>query len=178
MYSTAMGMEWSQSRAAFAQHGDGRRSRCRQRHGGSGFGDGSMAIGLIDDAVTITTKSQVTGIQSLGIFMGDQDGLVVSTANQMSLLGGKMVIDPAVPATNLVADTSFETSGTIKIGSGAEACDASREGAIQYLPASDTFQVCATAGSWVDVATGSGGGGTAAGADTQVQFNDGDGVWR
>jgi hypothetical protein len=70
----------------------------------SGFGDGSIAMGLIDDAVTITTRPQVTGIQSLGIFMGDQDGgVVVSAANTMALLGGTMVIDPNVPATQLSA---------------------------------------------------------------------------
>ncbi|MBI2234963.1 MAG: hypothetical protein HYU57_08305, partial [Micavibrio aeruginosavorus] len=70
---------------------------------GNGLGDGSVAMGLIDNAVTITTASQVTGIQSMGIFMGDQDGLVVSANNQMGLFGGKMVIDPAVPATQLTA---------------------------------------------------------------------------
>lgn len=115
---------------------------------GSGQGDGSMAIGLIDDAVTITTPSQVTGIQSMGIFMGDQDGLVVSANNQMSLLGGKMVIDSTIPATNLVADTELEIDGTLKIGNGGEACDANREGSIRYIAASDTFEACATAGSW------------------------------
>lgn len=113
----------------------------------SAIGDGSAAFGLIDDAVTITTRSQVTGIQSMGIFMGDQDGLVLSTPNQMSLLGGKMVIDPSVPSTNLIADTSFETSGTIKLGDGAEACDAAREGAIRYLAATDAFQMCRSAGT-------------------------------
>ncbi|NCC95015.1 MAG: hypothetical protein EOM10_17405, partial [Opitutae bacterium] len=71
---------------------------------GSGFGDGSLAIGLVDEAVTITTSPQVTGIQSMGIFMGDQDGgVVMSAANTMGLFGGKMVIDPAVPATQLSA---------------------------------------------------------------------------
>ncbi|QQG35809.1 MAG: hypothetical protein HYS17_09920 [Micavibrio aeruginosavorus] len=49
----------------------------------SGFGDGSLAVGLIDDAVAITTLSQVRGIQSYGIFMGDQDGLVMTANNTM-----------------------------------------------------------------------------------------------
>ncbi len=70
----------------------------------SGFGDGSFAFGLIDDAVTITTRPQVTGIQSFGIFMGDQDGGVdLTDANTMLLAGGKFVIDPAIPATQLTA---------------------------------------------------------------------------
>ncbi|AGH98371.1 TonB-dependent receptor [Micavibrio aeruginosavorus EPB] len=118
----------------------------------SGLGDGSLALGLIDDAVTITTPSQVTGIQSMGIFMGDQDGLVVSANNQMSLLGGTMVIDPRVPATNLTADTTFEVEGTIKISYSNEACDASREGSIRYMSNTDTFEVCAaTASGWEEI---------------------------
>lgn len=137
--------------------------------GGSGQGDGSMAIGLMDDGVIISNRPQVTGIQSMGIFMGDQDGLVLSTANQMSLLGGKMVIDSTVPATNLVADTELEIDGTLKIGSGGESCDASREGSIQYLAASDTFQVCATAGSWSAMGGGASLSGlTAATADNSI----------
>ncbi|WP_435642128.1 tail fiber domain-containing protein [Micavibrio aeruginosavorus] len=119
---------------------------------GSGLGDGSVAYGLIDDAVTITTPSQVTGVQSMGIFMGDQDGLVVSANNQMSLLGGKMVIDPRVPASNLSADTAFEVEGTIKISYSNEACDASREGSIRYMSSTDTFEVCAeTASGWEEI---------------------------
>lgn len=119
---------------------------------GSGLGDGSFAFGLVDDAVTITTPSQVTGIQSMGIFMGDQDGLVVSANNQMSLLGGSMVIDPRVPASNLAADTALEVEGTIKISYSNEACDASREGSIRYMSNTDTFEVCAaTASGWEEI---------------------------
>ena len=75
---------------------------------GDGAGDGSVAFGLIDNAVTITTAPTVTGIQSMGIFMGDQDGVDVSSSNTMALLGGRMVIDPAVPATNTAASTGGE----------------------------------------------------------------------
>jgi Head domain of trimeric autotransporter adhesin len=136
---------------------------------GSGLGDGSVAMGLIDDAVTITTRSQVTGIQSLGIFMGDQDGLVVSTNNQMSLLGGKMVIDPRVPAVNLAADTALEVEGALKIAYDGQSCAAASEGAIRYDSATDTFELCKTAGSWTNMQ--SGGGGTPAGADREIQLN-------
>ena len=77
---------------------------------GSGFGDGSMAIGLVDDAITVTTRPKVTGIQSLGIFMGDQDGgVTVSAANVMALAGGRMVIDPNVPATQTNVSTGVQT---------------------------------------------------------------------
>ncbi|PJB72628.1 MAG: hypothetical protein CO093_02495, partial [Alphaproteobacteria bacterium CG_4_9_14_3_um_filter_47_13] len=54
-------------------------------------GDSSFALGLIDDAVTITVKPKVTGIQSLGIFIDDQDGLVFASNNTMGLFGGTMV---------------------------------------------------------------------------------------
>ncbi len=73
-----------------------------------GAGDGSVAFGLIDDAVTITTKPMVTGIQSVGMFMGDQDGVDMAADNTLALLGGTMVIDPAIPATNLAASTGGE----------------------------------------------------------------------
>ena len=128
---------------------------------GSGKGDGSLAIGLVDNAVTISTKPRVTGIQSMGVFMGDQNGRVLSTDNQVSFLGGKMVIDPAAPATNLVADTALEVTGTVKIGSGGESCDADRLGALQYVTTpSAKFQMCVTAGSWTDIGGGGGGGGS------------------
>ena len=74
-----------------------------------GAGDGAFAIGLMDDTVTITTRPTVTGIQSMGIFMGDQDGGVdVASSNTLALLGGVMVIDPSVPATETAASTGGE----------------------------------------------------------------------
>lgn len=59
----------------------------------SGAGDGSMAIGLLDDAVGNITDPQVTGIQSLGIFMGPQAGYNLSVDNRMALVGGDFLID-------------------------------------------------------------------------------------
>lgn len=97
-------------------------------------GDSAYALGLIASATTITTEPEVTGNQSMGIFMGDQDGGVdLSDANTLGLFGGRMVIDPNVPATNLSADTALEVDGTIKMAYGGEACDASREGAIDHF---------------------------------------------
>ncbi|MCB1784582.1 MAG: hypothetical protein KDI13_11395, partial [Alphaproteobacteria bacterium] len=78
-------------------------------------GNASMALGLIGSSVTITTKPQVTGTQSLGIFMGDQDGLTMSATSTMGLFGGKMVIDPAVPATQLTA------RGVLDVGAATDA---------------------------------------------------------
>ncbi len=122
--------------------------------GGSGFGDGSMAIGLIDDAVTITTPSQVTGIQSLGIFMGDQDGLVFSSSNTMGLFGGRLVIDPAVPATNLSASV------------GAQALELDVEGDIGAI------NFCDEDGNNCFTAAGVSGA-TVSTPDRGVQFNSG-----
>ncbi len=135
-----------------------------------GTGEGAMAIGLVTSLNAPSPRPMVTGDQSLGIFMGNQSGVNLTTANQMNLMGGKMVIDSTVPATNLVADTELEIDGTLKIGSGGEACDASREGSIRYLAASDTFETCATAGSWTALG---GGSASAAGADREIQFNSG-----
>jgi hypothetical protein len=91
---------------------------------GDGTGDGSFAIGLIDDAITITEndRPQVTGIQSMGIFMGNQDPggddgnpLIMSADNTFGLFGGQMVIDPNVPATQLSA------RGVIDVGAATDA---------------------------------------------------------
>ncbi len=68
------------------------------------MGEGSFAIGLNSFLETITLPPVVTGNKSFGIFMGDQDGgILVSASNTLGLFGGTMVIDPAVPATQLSA---------------------------------------------------------------------------
>ncbi|MCB1580167.1 MAG: hypothetical protein KDJ32_04695, partial [Alphaproteobacteria bacterium] len=134
-------------------------------------GDSAYALGLIASATTITTEPEVTGNQSMGIFMGDQDGGVdLSDANTLGLFGGRMVIDPNVPATNLSADTALEVDGTIKMAYGGEACDASREGAIHYNSSDNKFYLCKTAGSWDEITTGTP---SAAAPDRGIQFNSG-----
>ncbi|MCB9991474.1 MAG: tail fiber domain-containing protein [Rhodospirillales bacterium] len=141
----------------------------------SGFGDGSIGMGLMDGAVTITTKPQVTGIQSFGIFMGDQDGGIdLASANTMLLAGGRMVIDPNVPATNLEADTAFEVEGTIKMAYGGEACDALRAGAIRYDSGSGQFDLCDGGGTWTSIATSSGGSKWQDGAGDDIYYTSGD----
>ncbi|MCK5284576.1 MAG: tail fiber domain-containing protein, partial [Alphaproteobacteria bacterium] len=76
-----------------------------------GNGDGSVAFGLIDNAVVITTKPMVTGIQSMGIFMGDQDGVDLAANNVMGVLGGSVIIDPNIPATLLSTTYALEVVG-------------------------------------------------------------------
>lgn len=63
------------------------------------LGDNSVAFGLGDPADA--NRPQITGDRSFGIFMGAQDSVDVTAANTMGLFGGRMVIDPAVPATQL-----------------------------------------------------------------------------
>ena len=151
-------------------------------------GDHSVALGLetlatgnrsfsfgLGDKTGMVNPSVVSGTESFGIFMGAQDNVNLSSANTMGLFGGSMVIDPKVPATNLSADTALEVDGTIKMAYGNEACDAAREGAIQFTSADNAFYVCQAAGSWQRIITagGSGGGLPAAGADRQIRFNSG-----
>lgn len=124
----------------------------------SAFGDGSMAIGLISDAYAITTPSQVRGNQSLGIFMGDQDGLVVSDANTMGLFGGKMVIDPKVPATQLAArsvlDLGAATDAVVMpSGDTAQRPASPVNGMLRYNSQSGKFEGY-QGGAWQDILTG------------------------
>ncbi|AEP09958.1 tail fiber domain-containing protein [Micavibrio aeruginosavorus] len=134
-------------------------------------GEGTMAIGLVtaDNANNfLTVFPKVTGNESLGIFMNAQEAVELADSNTMGLFGGKMVIDPRVPASNLSADTAFEVEGTIKIAYSGEACDADREGSIRYMSNTDTFEMCAVAANdWEAI----GGSVTPGGVDTNVQFN-------
>jgi hypothetical protein len=115
----------------------------------------AMAIGLSSTAPG--THPVVTGQQSLGIFMGNQNAVDLSSVNTMGLFGGSMVIDPAVPATNLSPDTALEIEGTLKIAYGGEACDANREGAIRFVSATNSFSFCADTGNdWETVSLGAG----------------------
>ncbi|MCB1782924.1 MAG: hypothetical protein KDI13_02920, partial [Alphaproteobacteria bacterium] len=172
--STAMG--FSTTASGFASTAMGYSAVAGNGTTGSGYGDGSMAIGLIDDAVTITTPSQVTGIQSLGIFMGDQDGLVMASSNTMGLFGGSFVIDPAIPATQLYArgvlDLGAATDALIMpIGDTGNRPTTPINGMIRYNSASDKFEGY-QAGAWQDILTSALSGG-AANPDRGIQFNSG-----
>ncbi|MCB9973221.1 MAG: tail fiber domain-containing protein [Rhodospirillales bacterium] len=144
-YNTASG-SYSTAMGRFVVAGDGT--------AGNGKGDGSFAIGLVDDAVTITTKPQVTGIQSMGIFMGDQDGGVIMSANNtMGVFGGKLVIDPAVPATQLAARATIDTGAAtdaiiVPSGTTAQQPGTPVNGMIRYNTDTPGFEV-REAGAWV-----------------------------
>ncbi|MCK5284348.1 MAG: hypothetical protein KAJ86_02035, partial [Alphaproteobacteria bacterium] len=67
-------------------------------------GDYSLALGLGNPAAV---HPIVSGQNALGIFMGDHSGINLVTANQMSLMGGKLMIDPNVSATELTTSASL-----------------------------------------------------------------------
>ncbi|MBK9563534.1 MAG: hypothetical protein IPO54_10625 [Micavibrio sp.] len=74
---------------------------------GTGLGDHSMAIGLGD--ASTATYPRVTGDSSLGIFMGDQQGVNITASNLMALLGGRFVLDPdATSAANTNVSTGVQ----------------------------------------------------------------------
>ncbi len=143
----------------------------------AGSGDGSAGLGLFDDATIIVTPPQVLGIQSFGIFMGDQDGLVFASSNTMGLFGGKFVIDPRVPAQQLFARSVLDLGAAtdailLPIGDGTNRPAAPVNGMIRYNSASGKFEGY-QGGLWQDILTSGGGAITAAGANTQIQFNSG-----
>ena len=119
-------------------------------------GDASVAFGLIDDAVSITVNPQVTGIQSMGIFMGDQDGVDLTDNNTMALYGGKLLIDE---------------DGTV----GSQGC-------IRYNDTSDVLEYSDDCSTWVSFTSlGAGGvslsGITAATANNTISNADHLQVW-
>ena len=129
----------------------------------SGFGDGSMAIGLIDQgSVTVSTPSQVRGDMSLGIFMGDQDGLVMTANNTMGLFGGRFVMDPRVPAQQLTPRADFDLGAStdailFPTGQISNRPAAPVNGMMRYNSVSGKFEAY-QAGSWNDIVTTGGGG--------------------
>ncbi|MCB1784583.1 MAG: hypothetical protein KDI13_11400, partial [Alphaproteobacteria bacterium] len=156
LYSIAMGRD--------AITGDGTAN--------NGSGDGSMAIGLMDDAVTITTKPKTSGIQSMGVFMGDQDGVDFAANNTMGLFGGNMVIDPAIPATQLTArgviDVGAATDAVVlPSGTTAQRPGTPVNGMIRYNGTTAKFEGYENS-SWTNLTAAS-----PAGSDRQIQFNSG-----
>jgi hypothetical protein len=75
----------------------------------NGSGTYSMAIGLGAAAGAIP---RVTGASSLGIFMGDQSGVDISTSQVMAILGGNVGIGTTAPGSAL------EVAGQVKITGG------------------------------------------------------------
>jgi hypothetical protein len=78
---------------------------------------------------------------------------------------GRVGIGQATPNTKL------DVNGTIRMGYSAEPCDASRLGGLYYDSVGAKFYGCVTAGSWTQIATGTGAA-TPAGSDKQLQLNN------
>jgi hypothetical protein len=131
-------------------------------------GSKSVSIGL----GWPTTAPLTSGAESLGIYMGAQESVTFAATHTMGLFGGKMVIDPAIPATQLTArgviDVGAATDAIVlPTGTTAQQPGSPVNGMIRYNTTTGKFEG-RQAGAWVNII-----GGSPAGADTQVQFNDG-----
>jgi len=114
----------------------------------SATGDYSMALGLGSPAGVAPV---VSGSKSFGVFMGDQSAVNLADPNIMGLFGGKLVVDPNVPATMLTTNNSLavDVNGDV--------------GAVNY---------CDEAGLHCFAATDIAGGNAAApGNDREILFN-------
>ncbi len=116
-------------------------------------GDYSAVWGL---GQSTGTTPVVSGQSSYGIFMGDHNGVDFASASTLGLFGGRMVIDPAVPATTLFPST------------GAQALELDVEGDIGAI------NYCDEDGNNCFTAAGVAGA-TVAAPDRGVQFNSGGG---
>ncbi|MBI2234592.1 MAG: hypothetical protein HYU57_06360 [Micavibrio aeruginosavorus] len=121
-------------------------------------GDGSFGFGLT--TTSPATDPQVSGAQSFGIFMGNHSGVNFSSANTMGLFGGKMVIDPAVPATQLTArgviDAGAATDAIVfPSGTTAQRPGTPVNGMTRYNSTTSKFEAY-QAGAWVDMIGGGG----------------------
>ncbi len=119
----------------------------------SALASNSMAIGLGDPAGAAPV---VNAANSLGIFMGDQSGLTMGTANTFGVFGGQMILDNAGPVqTAATAGLLLDVEGDV--------------GAVQYCSEDRTY--CFTS---EDVATGNL---PAPNGDNEVIFSSGGFLW-
>ncbi len=119
-----------------------------------GGADYNMAIGLGDASSPLPA---VTGGNALGIFMGAQDGVLLASANTMGVFGGRMIIDPSVPANVWEAHAGLDVDAAVRIAFDGETCAGNpfMEGAIRFD--ANTFSFCAdSAGDWESITLGSG----------------------
>jgi hypothetical protein len=69
----------------------------------------TLAIGLGNPGNG--TKPSVTGTNAMAIFMGNHPSVAMATANTMGIFGGNVIVDPAVPATNLAPSEHEDSDG-------------------------------------------------------------------
>ncbi|HEY8191493.1 MAG TPA: hypothetical protein VIG74_03635, partial [Alphaproteobacteria bacterium] len=140
----------------------------------SATGDASAAFGLTTTAPA--TDPIVSGAQSFALFMGNHSAVNFAAANTVGFFGGKLVIDPAVPATQLsarsVLDVGAATDAIVfPSGTTGQRPGSPVNGMMRYNSGSGKFEAY-QAGAWQDILTGSA---SAAGADREIQFNSGNG---
>jgi hypothetical protein len=93
---------------------------------------------------------------------GATNNYAIYSAGGQSYFAGSVGIGVVSPATKL------DVNGTVMVADGGESCSATVKGGIRYTSA-NTLQYCDSS-AWKTVSTGSG---SAAGTNTQVQFNSG-----
>jgi hypothetical protein len=148
-YSTAVGVDSTASGSRSHVFGAGTASGTQSTALGADVnasGTGATALGFdvassgtysvgIGAGDATGARPVVSGNNSVGVFMGDQSGVNVSTANVMSILGGNVGIGTTAPAAKL------DVEGTIQIADGGELCAApANAGMVRY--SAGTIQYC------------------------------------
>jgi hypothetical protein len=92
----------------------------------------SAGLGL---GVASGVRPSISGESSFGIFMGDQSGVDISTANTMAIMGGTVGIGTVTTSATL------DVSGTLQLaGTGSEGCLADDVGTLRFV--GGAMQVC------------------------------------
>lgn len=139
-------------------------------------GSRSITFGLGNASAGVEPVLQ--GDESFAVFMGAQDGVVLTQDQQMSILGGNILIDPAIPATQLTARTSLDVGAAtdaffMPSGTVAERPATPLDGMFRFNSENDAYEVYSvTASDWIEIVANGAIVGGVAGNDTEVQFND------
>ncbi len=166
--STAMGWETVASGSSSTAMGRGVAATA-QNSGAIGFGS---ATGLLPS---------VDAENAFGLFFGDQSGVTMAdpaARSTVGIFGGKLVIDPRVPAAQTWARATLDLGAStdavlLPVGSNTNR-PAGVNGMIRYNSQNGKFEGFQQ-GAWQDILTGAAGG--AAGANTQIQYNSNGSLW-
>jgi hypothetical protein len=95
----------------------------------------------------------------------DNDWAIYSRSTRNSSLLGSVKVK-----SNDLPVTALDVAGTLKLGSGSEACNATYYGSIRYNSSTSKLENCVSGTAWTTLG---GGAAAAAGADRDIQFNSG-----
>ena len=132
-----------------------------------------------------TTEPLIDGgaDRTFNVLLGQQDGVVLNTPDQISFLGGNLLIDPADPATQLVARGAIDVGAAtdaivLPSGTSGERPGTGVDGMLRFNSDNDAYEVySSTAGDWVEIVSGGTPGlWTDLGGDRIHYGSDGDGV--